>query len=279
MKSDPEDNLGCKPLRTLNFPVIIDFPAANSAGMPPEVAIGPGCTMSVSGHVDTLNFPATLRIIYVSAQIGTGPVVSQAFPEVTSFSLGSIGGARWSNPAGAAQSISLQIRTRDIASTEEADLPSLSASFIGTSGPNECQYYNSFALDTIAAKPVQEVLPRYFRVSADFGAEAAFGRLAGGLLSMNTIYLAYDIHGSTPECPVWRDIGNAPGSGNWLLRVARSNGVYEARLSSQIVTETCVMPPLVTRCRYWSFQKKNYLHGVVEIGSTMSNVTLIVEPA
>lgn len=249
-------------------------PDATSAGLG-EVTIQSGCKISASGAIDTLNFPGlSFKLQRIWARvIGAEGSASdiEGIVAGNNWSVNNIPGARWS-AAGLIQTVTVHgqfYMNPPITNAKQ---------FIARRGDSSCQYY-SFET-AVGSLPIQEAIPRYFRVSAEFGEQQGFGLLAGGLLSLGKLILAYDVTTSTPECAVWRDIGLPPSVGSWLLRVVRTGcETYEARLSMQSATDTCVMPATFLWTRNWSFRHRNHLHGTFDIGTAKTDVTLIVEPA
>ena len=257
-------------------PILIDTPATTPYG-PQQINIPAGCLIDTTGRVDIYNFPR-LVALRVWASINDGPE-TEGSTDGQNWSVSGVAGARW-NYAGVDHSLTVRIRFRNTTTMEETDLTQ-QREFIGISGDPACQYYSYFQPigGKVPSTPIEEMMPRYFRVTPEFSGDVAYGKMAGGLLALNSVYLAYDTLTSTPECPVWRDGGLPPGVGGWMLRVFRSGMGFEARLSIQGMNDSSVFPAQVMISRKWAFDSKNLLHGLLEIGNTRTSVTLIVEPA
>ena len=250
---------------------INDPPDGTSSGLG-EVILPQGCTISASGIIDTANFPGLSgKLTHIFARLGSSPEVEGTVSGDT-WSVTGIPGAHWST-AGLVQTVSV----RGVFSSGTAGDITNNKQFISRTGYSSCQYY-SFGPGP-GMLPIEVVIPRYFRVSAEFGVQQSFGLMAGGLLSLENLNLAYDAVVSTPECPVWRDIGLPPTVGSWMLRVIRTGqSCYEARLSYQSSTETCILPASILMTRSWCFRKRNQLHGSLDFGRSKTDVTLTVEP-
>lgn len=258
-------------------PILIDTPATTPYG-PQQINIPTGCMIDTSGRVDIYNFPRLVALrVWASINGGTE---TEGTTNGQTWSVSGVQGARW-NYAGVDHMLTVRIRFRNTSTMEETEV-SQGREFIGISGDPACQYYSNVqpvVTTSISRNPIDEIMPRFFRVTPEFGGDVAYGKMAGGLLALNSVYLAYDSLVSTPECPVWRDGGLPPGVGGWMLRVFRSGMGYEARLSIQGMNDSCVFPAQVMISKNWDFQSKNQLHGLLEIGNSRTSVTLIVEPA
>jgi hypothetical protein len=273
MSSDSSSGRPRRPSFGFGNPIIIDFPPEPTSAGLAAVQIQPGCTINTSGRVDAAGFPQ-LQLLSISAHVGGAEQAGTV--SGNTWEVDNVSRAFWT-PGGLKQTVFVTGVFHDTSTNSNQSIPN-QRDFLGTAGYASCQY--SYTSPGGGSMPIDEIMPRHFRVSADFGGQHTFGLMAGGLLSQGALYLTYDPKASTPECPVWRDIGLPPSVGGWLLRVVRTgNCCYETRLSIQAATETCIMPPANFFTRNWSFRKRNLLHGSLGIGHANFDVTLIVEPS
>ncbi|MFO1044376.1 MAG: hypothetical protein U0941_21605 [Planctomycetaceae bacterium] len=251
---------------------IYDPPDETSAGLG-EVVVLQDCAIGASGIIDTVNFPGLsgkLRRIF--ARLNGSSREQEGRVSGDTWLVTGIPDAHW-NSAGLVQTVIV----RGIFDIPQPNEISNQKQFISRTGYSSCQY-SSFG-NTFGTLPIDEVVPRYFRVSAEFLERQCFGLLVGDLLSHGHLTLAYDSTISTPECPVWRDIGLPHSIGGWMLRVIRmGHCCYEARLSVQSSTESCILPATILLTRNWSFRKRNLFHGSFVFGKSKTDVTLTVEP-
>lgn len=258
-------------------PIDIWDPPELSSGELAEVPILSGCKINVKGGIDTGNWPEFDRELRgIWAHVGAGAEVAGTITGVgNTWEVNGVPGVHWSvTPV--LQEVFVRGVFHDVGPVERK----ASRKFKSTSGDPGCQYYYMEGGPSPSHGAIQEVMPRYFKVSAEFGGPQSFGLMAGGLLSQGALFLGYDSATSTPEHAVWRDIGLPTSVGSWLLRVMRIGRCgYEARLSVQTATETCVMPAANFLTRNWSFRKRNLFHGSLPIGQSKFDVTLIVEPS
>jgi len=265
-------------------PVVIDYPALPTESGVAEIPVGPGCTITTYGHAETQYFLG-LTLIGVWARVGGGLQVPGTIAG-NSWTVTGVPGAKW-NRYGYHQIVTVKCDFQDLTGMPVSY--SLAREFMSSSGPADCEtyYYGDTTCETPAA--MTEVIPRYFRVTAEFADPFGPGQpdssqpgtapFVGGLTANSCLYLAYDHVTSTPERPVWRDIGLPSSIGNWLLRVVRSQGRLVASLSLQTSTETCIFPANEFRNNYWSFKTQNLFHGSILVGTAIQDITLIVEPA
>lgn len=254
-------------------PIQIEVPQPpHSAGFS-ELDVEAGCVVDVSGIVDTLNYPGlSNKLESIWARIGTGPVKEGVVINGDSWRVDNVPNAFWST-AGVDQTVFVDGYFDD---ATYPHVPNM-RTFTSRHGDAGCQYYHTAT--EFASPPIQEVMPRYFKVSAEFGGQQAFGSMAGGLLTQGALFLSYDSASATPELPVWRDVGLPKSVGAWLLRVRRHACGYEARLAMQAATETCILPATTFLTRNWSFRKRNLFHGSLNLGHGKFDVTLSVEPS
>lgn len=258
-------------------PIVIDDPPEGTSSGLSEIPIKAGCKIDASGHVDGAFNNLLLQKVW--GRIGTTEIPGTA-TSYTTWIVNDIPEAYW-NSGGYIQTVHIRGEFYN-QQTAGYDFYYNQREFISHYGYDDCEsyYYTTVSLCSRAVLPIQETMPRHFRVTAAFGDDKSRKNKTSDCSSPEGFFLSYDQTASTPECPVWRDVGLPSGIGGWLLRVIRTGAsCHEAQLSFQPVTETSVMPPAIFRTRSWCFRKKNLMHGSLKTDDSERDVTLTLEPA